>query len=168
MLLTQRDNPYPIPESVYNEKNILDYGPARWKRIQAPANMFWNERRGSYMYETGKHREKWVNAKRNAKVGDVVLIRDKNQARLNWPTGTIVEVKKGKDRYVRSATVKPHKRPGSTITERERDRHIQDLGFVEEAPQSSKPDPAHPETAIEENIVSVNHPNNSPSSNEVA
>ena len=115
------------------------------------------------MYEIGKNREKWFNAKRNAKVGDVVLIKDKNQARLHWPTGTIVKVNTSKDGLVGSATVKPHKRPGSTITERERDRPIHDLILIREALQGGEPDLTHPKTTVEENIVSVNPPNNPPS-----
>ena len=34
MLVTQRDNPYPLPKGVYDEKNILDCGPALWKKIE--------------------------------------------------------------------------------------------------------------------------------------
>ena len=43
MLLAQRHNPYPIPKGIYDENNILGYGPARWKRIETLANMFWDE-----------------------------------------------------------------------------------------------------------------------------
>lgn len=43
MLLTQRDNPYRIPKGMYNEKNILDYGTTRWKRVETLANAFWDE-----------------------------------------------------------------------------------------------------------------------------
>ena len=101
------------------------------------------------MYEIGKHRSKWVNAKRNAKVGDVVLIKDKNQTQLNWPTGVIVGVKLSEDGYARSATVKPIKRPGCSITERERDRPIHDLVLLREVPQE-EPNPTHTELTIQE------------------
>ena len=77
MLLTQKENPYPLPQDEYNERNILEYGPTRWKRIQTLARGFWDEWRTGYMYEIGKHRSKWVSAKRNAKIGDVVLIKEK-------------------------------------------------------------------------------------------
>ena len=32
MLLTQKENQYPPPKDMYNEKNNLEYGPARWKK----------------------------------------------------------------------------------------------------------------------------------------
>ena len=147
MLLTQRDNPYPPPKDMYNEKNILEYGPARWKRIETIADEFWDEWRGNYMYNIGKHREKWFNAQRNAKIGDVVLIKDENQHRMDWPMGIIVAIKKSEDGHVRSATVKPYKRPGSTITERERDRPIHKLVLIQEAPKLSESDPTLPITS---------------------
>ena len=40
MLSTKRDHPYPIPKGVFDERNMLDYGPSRWKRIEAAAEMF--------------------------------------------------------------------------------------------------------------------------------
>ena len=101
------------------------------------------------MYEIGKRRSKWVSAKRNAKVGDVVLIKDKNLTQLNWPTGVIVGVKLSEDGYVRSATVKPHKRPGCSITERERDRPIHDLVLLREVPQG-EPNPTQPKLTMQE------------------
>ena len=152
MLLTQKENPYTLPRDMYNERDILEYGPARWKRIQTLAKGFWDEWRRGYMYEIGKHRSKWVNAKRNAKIGDVVLIKDKNQTQLNWPTGVIVGVKLSEDGYVRSATVKPHRKPGCSITERERDRPTHDLVLLREVPQS-EPNPSQPEPTVQENMV---------------
>ena len=104
------------------------------------------------MYEIGKHRSKWVSAKRNAKIGDVVLIKDKNQTQLNCPTGVIVGVKLSEDGYVRSATVKPFKRPGCSITERERDRPIHDLVLLREVPQDES-NPTQPERTVQENTV---------------
>lgn len=89
MLLTQRDNPFPCPKGFYDKKNISDYGPNRWKRVEVLADMFWDEWRKNYLYEIGQDREKWTETQRNAKVGDVVLIKDKNQHRLYWPTGIV-------------------------------------------------------------------------------
>ena len=57
-----------------------------------------------------------------------------------------MEVYPTKDGLVRSASVKPHKLPGSSITDREIDTPIHNLILIREAPQSNKPDPTHPET----------------------
>ena len=133
MLLTQRDNPFPCPQGFYDKQNLLDYGPKRWKRVEALADVFWEEWRRFYLYEIGKDREKWTEIQRNAKVGDVVLIKVKNIHRLHWPTGVVTKVRVSEDGLVRSATVKPHKSPGSSITDKERDRPIHDLVLIQEA-----------------------------------
>ena len=61
------------------------------------------------------------------------LIKDKNQHRLYWPTGIVTKVRTSEDGLVRSATVKPHKRLGSSVTDRERGRPIHDLILIREA-----------------------------------
>ena len=151
MLLTQRDNPYPIPKGEFSKKILMDYGAARWKRVQYLADVFWNEWRTQYLYEIGGSREKWLFAEKNLQVGDLVLIKDKNQHRSNWPTGHITKVCKSADGLVRSATVKPHKRPDLTITERERDRPIVDLVLLREAPSETEPSPTHPTVSESDN-----------------
>ena len=140
-------NPYPIPRNEFDRKNLTGYGPSRWKRVEFLADVFWNERRTQYLYKIGGSREKWLDVKRNAQVGDLVLIKDKNQHRSNWPTGHITKVYKSADGLVRSATVKPYKRPDLTITERERDRPIVDLILLREAPSETQPNPTHPKVS---------------------
>ena len=95
----------------------------------------------------------------------MVLIKDKNQDRLDWPMGTIVGIKTSKYGHVRSATVKPHKRLGSTITERERDRPMEDIVLLQEVPQGSEPNPTHPETIEEEEDITIVNPPDNPSIN---
>ena len=63
----------------------------------------------------------------NAKVGDTVLMKEKNSPRLEWPTGTITEVITAKDGLVRRVVVQPHARKGKSITESPRERAIHDL-----------------------------------------
>ena len=60
------------------------------------------------MYEIGDRRDKWNKESRNARVGDLVLITEKNnlkQKRLEWNTGTIVEALPDRDGLVRHVTV---------------------------------------------------------------
>ena len=72
------------------------------------------------MYEIGLIRPKWLKPSRNAKVGDVVLIKDKNLPRLNWSTGTITGVRMGDAGLVRSVSLRPHRRNDKATTEKER------------------------------------------------
>ena len=57
------------------------------------------------MYQIGTDREKWLNPQRNAQLGDIVLIKDKNLHGLEWSTGTIIEVYPDKDTLVRRVFV---------------------------------------------------------------
>ena len=68
-----------------------------------------------------------MNTHENAKVGDTVLMKEKNYPRLEWPTGTITEVRTAKDGLVRRVVVQPHARPGKSTTETPRERAIHDL-----------------------------------------
>ena len=55
---------------------------------------------------TLQERQKWLYPKRNLKVGDLVLVKQDNTARLRWPLGLITDVYEGADGLVRSVQVK--------------------------------------------------------------
>jgi len=44
-----------------------------------------------------QNRHKWNKATDNPKKGDLVILREDNSPALQWPTGIITEVFKGKD-----------------------------------------------------------------------
>ena len=111
-LLTQRDDTctekYCRPTNYFQE-DLFAYGANRWKRIDALANEFakyWKH----YIYQIGTDKEKWVQPQRNASVGDIVLLKDKQLPRLDWATGVITSVTKDKDGLVRRVMVQPHQR----------------------------------------------------------
>ena len=92
-LITQRDDAclgnFSCPTN-YEGSDLLAYGAKRWKRINALADEFekyWKH----YIYQIGTDTEKWTTPKRNAEVGDVVLLKEKgiSTSRLDWSTGTI-------------------------------------------------------------------------------
>ena len=82
------------------------------------------------MYSIGTGREKWTQPQANAQVGDTVLIREKNLSRLEWSTGTIIEVHPSADGLVRRVTLQPHKRKGKATTETPRQRAIHYLVLI--------------------------------------
>ena len=56
----------------------MAYGANRWKRVEALADEFakyWKH----YMYHIGDTLEKWTKPQDNARIGDMVLMRDKNE-----------------------------------------------------------------------------------------
>ena len=103
-LLTLRDKASPDSD-VFTERDLLAYGKERWKRVQFLANEFWRKWRLHYLHEL-QARNKWRRVKPNIRVGDIVLIRDKNLNRNYWPMGLVEEVKTSSDGLVRSAYVK--------------------------------------------------------------
>ena len=128
-LLTQRDDACRDPcnrPTIYNQEELLAYGTNRSQRIQALADEFekyWKH----YMYQIGDTREKWTQPKTNARVGDLVLLRDKQLPRLEWATGKITEVFPDKDKLVRRVMVQPHHKPGQISKPAARERAIHDI-----------------------------------------
>ena len=59
--------------------------------MQHLANVFWSRWRSEYLSELQK-RQKWTETKRNFQVGDIVLMRDTDVSRQQWPMGRITKV----------------------------------------------------------------------------
>ena len=78
-------------------------------------------------------RPKWRKAVRNAEVGDLVSIREKNLPRLKWSLGTIEKVIPSIDGLIRKAVIKPIQRSDKSTTEKERERAVHDLILLKES-----------------------------------
>jgi hypothetical protein len=50
-------------------------------------------------------RKKWTRQRRNSRVGDIVIVRDDDLARNNWPLGKVVEVYPSDDALVRKVRI---------------------------------------------------------------
>ena len=103
--MTLKDDPNPPPLEEFTERDILQYGKRRWRRVQYLADQFWVKWRSQYL-QTLSQRRKWKKPKRNIQQGDVVLLRIKNSPRNKWPTGVVSEVKLSSDEMVRSVKLK--------------------------------------------------------------
>ena len=104
-LLTLKDHPHPPPIEQFSERDILQYGARRWRRIQYLADYFWQRWRTEYLQNLTVRR-KWKRPHLNIMAGDVVLLRDKALPRNSWPTALVTEVFHGEDNLVRTVTVK--------------------------------------------------------------
>ncbi|XP_071491991.1 uncharacterized protein [Diadema antillarum] len=71
-----------------------------WRRVQHLTNEFWLRWRKEFLIEL-QARQKWVQPKRDIRVGDVVIIKEADEARRCWPLGRVEEVFAGKDGHVR-------------------------------------------------------------------
>ena len=78
---------------------------SRWRFVQHLSDQFWSRWLKEYIPEL-QRRAKWLEPKRNLKVGDLVLLVDESTPRGLWPMGRIMNVKESGDFKVRSAEVK--------------------------------------------------------------
>ncbi|XP_073449004.1 uncharacterized protein [Aquarana catesbeiana] len=77
----------------------------QWKQVQSLADIFWNRWKQEYLVTLQSHR-KWQADKPNLQVGDVVLLKDTQVHRNEWPVGLIVETVPSNDSKVRKVKVK--------------------------------------------------------------
>ncbi|XP_030611515.1 uncharacterized protein LOC115798709 isoform X1 [Archocentrus centrarchus] len=82
-----------IKEDLYLQK--------RWRRVQFLANSFWARWKKEYLLNL-QNRQKWSKVRRNAKVNDIVLLKDDSAPRNQWKMARITDVYPGKDGQVRS------------------------------------------------------------------
>ena len=87
-LLLLREMPNISPGLFSSNDN---YSKKRWRQIQYLASQFWLRWNHKYL-QLLQVRLKWQKPKDNFKVGDVVLVYDKNAPRGKWPLGRIVKI----------------------------------------------------------------------------
>ncbi|XP_041115383.1 uncharacterized protein LOC121320779 [Polyodon spathula] len=101
-LLTQKVAVVPPPQGEFNEKDIFSQ---QWRQVQSLANTFWHRWRKEYL-STLQSRRKWQKEKPNLKEGDIVMLRDSQVKRNDWPMGIVVKTFPGRDGKVRKVEVK--------------------------------------------------------------
>ena len=77
----------------------------RWRCVQHLADVFWQKWLREYLPEL-QRRSKWRSSKRNAAVGDVMLVQEDHTPRGVWPLGLVTEVKRSSDDKVRSCKLR--------------------------------------------------------------
>lgn len=102
MLLTQKANVVSAPEGVFDLKDLYR---KQWRHVQCLADIFWKRWRQEYL-TTLQSRKKWINDKRDMQVGDVVLLKDDQTKRNEWPIGLIVKNIPSQDNKIRKVEVR--------------------------------------------------------------
>ena len=102
-LLTLKSKVVMPPPGVFQGADA--YSRKRWRVVQQLANTFWSRWRKEYLASL-QSRAKWTEKKRNFMVGDVVLLKDEDVSRNNWPMGVIVATFPSDDGLVRSVEVR--------------------------------------------------------------
>ena len=100
LLMKRKPN---LPPCVFLETD--NYCRRRWKQIQYLANLFRKRWTREYL-PILQERQKWLDVKRNLKVGDVVLIVNSSASRNSWPMGIVQETIPDGEGLVRQVKVK--------------------------------------------------------------
>ena len=103
MLLTLRTENDVVSEE-FDDRDLLAYGKQRHRRVQYLSDQFWIRWRREYLL-TLTERHKWKVRNSCIAVDDVVLVRDKQRKRNDWPMGRVSSVKQSSDGLVRSVTI---------------------------------------------------------------
>ena len=102
MLLTQKPSDTTMDLESHSLKDVYR---ASWKQVQILSDAFWKRWHDNYLQQL-KNRRKWQTVEPNIKEGDVVLLRDKQAHRNEWPLAVVTKVIKSDDGMVRKAVVR--------------------------------------------------------------
>ncbi|XP_075157829.1 uncharacterized protein LOC142231095 [Haematobia irritans] len=91
-----------IPEESLLDRNINRL--SRWKKIEMLKQHFWKRWYREYINRL-QARPKWLTEKKDAKIGDLVIIADERCGPAQWLLGRIQEVHPGPDGHVRVVSI---------------------------------------------------------------
>jgi len=97
MILTQKMTP--------GDFDHKDLHKNQWKQVQCLTESFWKRWRQEYLVTLQKC-HKWTDDKPTIQVDDVVLMKDTQAKRHNWPVGIVVKTLPSKDNKVCEVEVK--------------------------------------------------------------
>ena len=86
-ILTMKNKIVLPPPGVFQKEDM--YCRRRWRQVQHLANEFWTRWKKEYI-QSLQERQKWNHKKDNIQVGDIVLVKDENLPRNQWPLGRVV------------------------------------------------------------------------------
>ena len=101
-LLTQKASVTPAPLGDFKLDHLCK---VQWRQVQSLADSFWKRWRLEYL-ATLQPRRKWTTEKPDIQEGDIVLIKDIQAKRNEWPLGRISKAIASSDSKVRKVMVK--------------------------------------------------------------
>ena len=105
ILLTYKTDIDEQPVSQTCQLNTKDLYKAQWKRVQHLSDLFWARWKRDYV-QTLQTRKKWTSERESIETGDVVLLRDDEVGRVQWPIARVVKVFPSDDNCVRKVEVR--------------------------------------------------------------
>jgi len=97
-ILTMKTRIVLPPPGIFQREDM--YCRKRWRQVQYLANQFWFRWKKEYLMGL-QNRQKWVGEKRNFRINDIVLVKDENLPRNQWPLARVVKVFVSRDNLVR-------------------------------------------------------------------
>lgn len=101
-LITMKSKVLLPPPGNFESSDV--YSRKRWRRVQYMANVFWSRWRKEYL-QSLQTRQKWSLPSRNIEVNDIVIVKDNDVPRNEWPLARVVDVVKDDDKLVRKVKV---------------------------------------------------------------
>ena len=97
-LLTMKERVVLPPPGKFQREDV--YAHKWWRRVQYLVNEFWVRWRREYLQEL-QQRQKWVQPKRDIAVGDIVIVKEDDSTRSQWPLGRVAETYPSDDGSIR-------------------------------------------------------------------
>ena len=101
-LLTMKTNVVMPPPGVFTKPDL--YSRRRWRRVQHIAEEFWHRWRKEFL-QSLQTRQKWNDKRRNFEVGDIVILKEQDCRRNQWPLARIIGVDADRNGDVCSVTL---------------------------------------------------------------
>ena len=102
-LLTMKTNVVMLPPGIFKKPDL--YSRRRWRRVQHIADEFWHRWRKEFL-QSLQTRQKWNDKRRNFEVGDIVILKEQDCQRNQWPLAKIIGVDTDRNGDVRSVTLR--------------------------------------------------------------
>ncbi|XP_036418652.1 uncharacterized protein LOC118802279 [Colossoma macropomum] len=99
-LLTQKVGAFPPMEGLSGK----DLYRSQWKQTQVLASTFWSRWKREFL-PTLQSRRKWAESRRNLQEGDVVLLRNSQVTRNEWPVALVTAAFPSRDGKVRKVEI---------------------------------------------------------------
>ncbi|XP_026113195.1 uncharacterized protein LOC113091779 [Carassius auratus] len=105
MLLTQKASVAPAPPGNFEIGHLHKN---QWRQVQMLADSFWKRWKQEYL-STLQPRRKWTEERESIQEGDIVLLKDGEAKRSEWPIGLIAKTIASSDGKIRKVMVKTAK-----------------------------------------------------------
>ena len=92
-----------LPPVVTKDSDL--FFPQRWRHVQRYADLFWKRWVKEYLPSLVP-RQKWLDSKPNVRIGNVVILKNDETPRSQWPLGRVINTFADSKGFVRSVMVK--------------------------------------------------------------